>query len=177
MSSILITERDIKTRVKQLAEEISNDYKTKNINTINIIYVLSGAFMFTADLCRELHRNGVKTIIGMVRLKTYVGTEIKIKYPQIAHLFDYSLKGKNILIVEDILDTGNTINYLNESMMYYKPRSIEYCCLLRKKHNRCILKKNINVKYIGFTIPDVFAIGYGLDHDEMYRELPFIQKL
>ncbi len=172
---ILITSEEIRIRIKQLANVIFNDYYiNKRIKTINLIYILNGAFIFASDLCRELHRKGIDLIIGAIRSKTYIGTESKIKDPKMIYSFDYSLEGKDILIVEDILDTGNTINHLEMSLLKQKPKSIEYCCLLKKEHNKCVLLNNINVKYIGFTIPDVFIAGYGLDLDGLYRELPYI---
>lgn len=172
----MISSEEIRIRIKQLAFSIFNDYYiNKNIKTINFIYILDGAFIFAADLCRELYRKGMSLNIGSLTMKTYVGTE-SVKNPIINPLLNYSLEGKDVLVVEDILDTGNTINHLEIILSGQKPKSIEYCCLLKKNHNRCILHSNIDIKYIGFTIPDDFVIGYGLDYNGLYREIPYIKE-
>jgi hypoxanthine phosphoribosyltransferase len=182
----VIMQNEIETRIKQLAYEIFHDYYIQNhIHTLHLIYVLNGAFIFAADLCRELHRKGMDIIIGAVRVKTYIGTESKIKLPKVTYLYDYDLKDKHILIVEDILDTGNTINYLNramkekvnKAMKAQDPKSIKYCCLLSKSHGRNQLNKNINIDYIGFNIQDIFVVGYGLDYNDRCRAIPYIKKV
>jgi len=168
---LLITELDLKQKIRFLARQIYLDYKDEE--ELYFIYILDGAFIFAADLARELFRLGLPLIIGTIMIKTYNGINPE-KNPIIRPSFNFSIKDKNVLIIEDILDTGNTINILNKSIRFQKPKSVNYCCLLKKNHDRCILKENISIKYIGFNIQDVFVIGYGLDMSGHYRELASI---
>ena len=164
---MIITELDIKHRIKQLASEIYFDYKQEKIY---FIYILDGAFIFAADLARELSKLDLELVIGSLMIKTYNGIK-SVKKPIIRPSFNFSIKDKNVIIIEDILDTGNTLNIIIQAIQQQKPKNIDICVLLRKKKFR---EFNPIVKYVGFVIKDEFVIGYGLDYNNKYREIPNI---
>lgn len=180
---VLITEEEIKRRVETLASEIIIDYIGKGTTKINFLFILDGSFIFASDLARALSSKGMKLNISSLRIKSYesmVSGNVKI-----ADISNIDLKYKHTLIVDDILDTGNTLKRLAKKLIMKNNiysfekigiYSFEYCCLLRKDHGRCVIDHN-SVKYIGFIIPDEFVIGYGLDLDGLYRELPYIRDI
>ena len=161
-----ISEYEIKNKVK----EIANKIKLRNSNSeIIILSILKGSFIFTADIVRELYKIEVKPVIHFLNVKSYEGFnstgKVKI-YDNLSFV-----NKKNVLIVEDILDTGLTLKRLYEEILKNNPKSIEICVLLYKKKNR---KFNLPINYIGFKIPDKFVVGYGLDYNEKFRGLPYI---
>lgn len=161
---VFISKESIESRVKQLAELINRDYQNQEII---LVCVLSGSFIFCADLVRHLK---VPVQIEFVSLSSYEGTESS---GQVSFRLDVkqSLVGKNVIIVEDIVDTGLTISFLIKHMKLKNLKSLKLCSLLLK---RARLKIDVPVDYLGFDIEDKFVIGYGLDYDGRYRELPYI---
>ncbi len=165
IEKILISEEQIKKRVKELAEEISRDYKNKEPLLVSI---LKGSFVFLSDLLRNLK---IKCAVDFVAISSYNGdTESSGVVRQLLDLRENPV-GKDILIIEDIVDTGFTLNYLKKNLLTRNPKSLKICVLLDKKEKR---KEDIKIDYTGFVIPDEFVVGYGLDYKEKYRNLPYI---
>ena len=159
-----ISEAKIQTRVKELAAMINKDYAGQEVI---IVGVLNGSFIFCADLFRHIK---VPCQIEFVSLSSYEGTESS---GEVSFRMDVkqSLVGKNVILVEDIVDTGLTISFLIKHMKLKNHKSLKLCSLLLK---RARLKVEVPVDYLGFDIEDKFVIGYGLDFDGRYRELPYI---
>lgn len=164
LAKIFITEEALQKRVKELAETINRDYAGKEIV---MICVLRGAIMFYADLLRNID---VKVITAYIAVSSYAGTEssgsIRLQYD-----LDEDIRGKHVLIVEDIIDSGGTIKYLVETLRLRRPASIKTCCLLDKPARR---KTEYVPDYTGFIIEDEFVVGYGLDYNEKYRNLTVV---
>lgn len=161
---VFISEDKIEARIKELAAMINRDYQGQEIV---IVGVLNGSFIFCADLVRQIK---VPTQIEFVSLSSYEGTESS---GEVSFRLDVkqSLVGKNIIIVEDIVDTGLTVSFLLKHMKLKSPKSVKLCSLLLK---RARMKVEVPVDYLGFDIEDKFVIGYGLDFDGRFRELPYI---
>lgn len=161
---VFLSENQIQSRVKELAGQINRDYAGKEIV---LVCVLNGSFIFCADLIRHIT---VPVQVEMVSLSSYEGLE---STGQVSFRLDVkqSLTGKNVIIVEDIVDTGLTISFLIKHMNLKNLASLKLCSLLLK---RARLKTNVPVDYLGFDIEDKFVIGYGLDFDGRFRELPYI---
>ena len=162
---ILFTEEELRRRVKELAAQIEKDYDGKELVLAS---VLRGSYIFMADLTRAIDLPA--TVDFMVVSSYGAGTtssgQVEIK----KHLSD-AIEGKHLIIVEDILDSGNTLYYLMDVLRVRKPASIKICTLMDKPERRA---KPITADYSGFTIPDAFVVGYGLDYDEKYRNLPYV---
>lgn len=167
--SVLLSTEQIQERVRSLALEISRDYPEPQ--DLHLICVLKGAFMFQADLIRALDR--IVTIDFMAVSSYAKGTTSSGEVRLIKDL-DTGLQGRNVIIVEDIVDTGLTLSYLQEILHARGPRSLRTACLLSKPARRQV---EVKVDYIGFTIEDRFVVGYGLDYAEKYRNLPYISVL
>lgn len=160
---ILIAKADIDRRVRELADIISCDYEGRDLILIGI---LKGAFVFMADLIRQLR---IPCQVDFVRLASYgTGTESTGNIT-ISKDIEISIEGRDVLVVEDILDTGLTLSSLVERLKKRDPRSLKVCVLLDKKDRR---KVPFEAEYVGFNIPDRFVVGYGIDFNEMYRFLP-----
>lgn len=162
---VLISKEQIENRVKELAKQIRKDYKEK---TITAICLLKGSLFFTADLTREI---GGKIYLEFMRLSSYEGENtagtIKLKKD-----IDFSeIKGKDVLIIEDIVDTGITLNYTLEHIKKAGANSVKVCTLLNKPSRR---KIKVPIDYVGFEIENKFVLGYGMDYDQLYRNLPYI---
>ena len=166
-SEPLISEEAIKQRIGELAEAISRDYA--NCDLV-LAVVLKGAVMFAADLFRRL---SIPASIEFVRARSYQGTRSSRRV-EITIFPEESLAGKHVLIVEDILDTGYTTHFLLDRFRDANPDSLALCTLLDKPARRNI---PVEAKYTGFTIDDQFVVGYGLDYDERFRELPEVYVL
>ena len=160
----LIKSEDIKKCIKTLSFQILKDFKKE----IYVIGILKGSFIFLSDLIREFPQDK-KIILDFVQVKSYQ----KDKKGCINFIKDITIniKNKEILLVDDIFDTGETFEFLIDHLKLYKPKSIKLCTLLYKFQNR---KVNLKPDYYGFKIPNYFVVGYGLDYDENYRHLPFI---
>ncbi len=159
---VLINKEQIKKRTKELAKQISKDYKDKNLVCITI---LRGAFMFLADLCREIT---VPAKFDFMAISSYGDKSESSGVVRIYKDLDMNIAEKDVLIIEDIVDTGRTMDYLLRNLKTRNPKSIEICTLLNKPANRVV---NIKIKYVGFEIPPEFVIGYGLDFAEDYRHI------
>ena len=163
---VLISREEISRRVEQLGREISQDYKGRELHLVG---VLNGAFMFIADLARHL---SIPCQICFLQASSYKDQLVSTGKVKLMHNLD--LSGKDVLVVEDIFDTGLTLKHIREDLNMQKPTSLEICALLSK---RIPDKVAVDVKYIGFEIEDRFVVGYGLDYAEKYRELPHISCL
>ena len=163
---VLISREEINRRVEQLGREISQDYKGRELHLVG---VLNGAFMFLADLVPHL---SIPCQICFLQASSYKDQLVSTGKVKLMHNLD--LSGKDVLVVEDIFDTGLTLKHIREDLYVQKPTSLEICALLNK---RIPDKLAVNVKYIGFEIENRFVVGYGLDYAEKYRELPHISCL
>lgn len=164
LDRILFSQEQLKERVAELGRQISQDYKGKQPLLVGI---LRGSIMFYADLLREI---SIDCNIDFMCLSSYHGTSSTGEVRTMLDLRE-SIKGRHIVIVEDIVDTGLTLDYLMKSLTTRGAASIEICCLLDKPANR---KVEVTPKYVGFQIENEFVIGYGLDYNELYRNLPYI---
>ncbi len=164
IDEILVSEEQIKTRVKELGEQISRDYEGKEIC---VMTVLTGSFMFAADIIRAL---SVPARVMCVFATSYEGTE-SVGKVDIIKGKGFNVKDKDILIVEDIVDTGRTLQAVTKILLDEGARSVEVCTFLDKPERRVV---ELSPKYIGFDIPNKFAVGYGLDYDHQYRQFPFV---
>ena len=160
---ILISKPEIDDRVQRLADEISRDYEGKELVLIGI---LKGAFVFMADLIRRLR---IPCKVDFVRLVSYGTGTVSSGNIMITKDIEMPIHGKDVLIVEDIVDTGLTLSFLVDKLKEREPQSLRVCVLLDKKERRQV---PFAAEYVGFYIPDRFVVGYGLDFNEMYRFLP-----
>jgi hypoxanthine phosphoribosyltransferase len=159
-----ITQAAIQKRIGELAAEIRRDVPKEDLHLVG---VLKGAVLFLGDLIREMN-GGIS--IDFIALSSYAGTTSSGEVRLIKDL-DYGLEGRHVIIVEDIVDTGLTLHYLQEILKARNPRSLRTACLLSKPSRR---KIEVHVDYVGFTIEDKFVVGYGLDYSERFRNLPYI---
>lgn len=166
-SKPLISEQALQERIAELAAEISRDYASRELV---LAVVLKGAVMFAADLSRKLT---IPTSLEFVRARSYQGTRSN-RSVRVTVFPEESLAGKHVLIVEDILDTGYTTHFLLDRFRDAKPDSLALCTLLDKPSRRNV---PVDAKYIGFSIDDRFVVGYGLDYEEKFRELPAVYVL
>lgn len=165
ISNVLISEKQIKEKVIELGQKIEKDYKGQEIFLIG---VLKGASVFISDLMRCVNLD-VK--IDFMSVSSYGMSTTSSGIVKILKDIDQDISNKNVIIVEDIIDTGLTLNYLKDYLLKKNAKSIKICTLLDKPERR---KCNIQVDYIGFEIEDKFIVGYGIDYKEMYRNLPYI---
>jgi len=162
---ILITREELQAKVKELAAQISKDYEGKELFLVS---VLKGGFMFTADLMREIT---IPCEIDFMAVSSYGQGSKTSGVVKIVKDLDQSVEGKDILVVEDILDSGLTLSYLKQNLLARGAKSVKVCTILNKEERR---KANIKADYLGFEIPDEFVVGYGLDYAEKYRNFPFV---
>lgn len=163
----LFNEKEIREKVQEIGEEISRDYKGKDVLVIG---VLKGACMFFSDLIRHIDLPvKIDFIIASSYVKNNSSGEVQIHYKM-----DESVKNKDILIVEDVVDTGLTTSFLIKIISEEKPKSLKVCALLNKKEGR---KVEVPIKYIGFEIPSFFVVGYGMDYENKFRNVPYIAVL
>ncbi|MBF0344179.1 MAG: hypoxanthine phosphoribosyltransferase [Nitrospirae bacterium] len=163
----LLTEEQIRVRVHELGNKINEDYKNKNFLAVGI---LKGACLFFADLIRQL--NGplsVDFIVSSSYADTMTTGKVTLHYD-----IREPITGRDVLLVEDIVDTGITLNYLRERILQNRPNSLRICVFLDKKPRRIV---DVPVDYVGFDIPDEFVIGYGIDYNDQFRNLPYISTL
>lgn len=165
IARVLIPEEELQARVRELGETITRDYAGKNPVLVGI---LKGSFMFMADLARELKEH---CTVDFMAVSSYGSGTTTTGAVQITKDLREDIEGRHVLIVEDILDSGNTLKYLTGYLAGRKPASIRIATLLDKPSGR---EKAIEADYVGFTVPDAFVVGYGLDYAERYRNLPYI---
>jgi hypoxanthine phosphoribosyltransferase len=165
VAEILITQEQIEQRTRELGQQISQDYEGQDLL---LVCVLKGAITFIADLMREIT---VPHAIDFMAISSYGASTESSGVVRIVKDLDTNIDGRNVLIVEDIIDTGRTLNYITRNLQTRRPRTLRICTLLNKPSRREI---DITVDYVGFEIPNKFVIGYGLDFGEIYRSLPYI---
>lgn len=165
IQEVLFSEEQLKARVKEIAQEIERDYRGKEIMLIS---VLRGSFIFMADLCRAID---LPCTLDFMSVSSYGKGTTSSGQVQITKDLSEDITGRHVIVVEDILDSGNTLSYLLKILQHRHPASIRLCTLLDKPDRRV---KPVEVHYSGFTIPDAFVVGYGLDYAEKYRNLPYI---
>jgi hypoxanthine phosphoribosyltransferase len=165
---ILVRAEDLNRRVGELAEEINRDYAGRDLLLIG---VLKGAVFFVSDLMRQLT---VPVEVDFMAVASYGSATRSSGVVRILKDLDAVIEGRDVLIVEDIVDSGLTLQYLLRNLAGRHPASLEVCALLIKPERR---KVDLKTRYVGFEIPDEFAIGYGLDHAERYRNLPYVAAL
>jgi hypoxanthine phosphoribosyltransferase len=159
---VLISSDQIQTRIRELGEQISRDYPD---GRLHLICILKGATFFMSDLARALKRD---VFVDFMGISTYGKGKTSSGEVKVTKDLDISLEGADVLVVEDIVDSGVTLNYLLHVLEQRKPRSIRIAALLDKPERRL---RPVHVSYVGFQIPDEFVVGYGLDYDEKYRNL------
>ena len=163
---VLLTEEEVDARVGEIAAQISKDYEGQEIH---LICILKGGVFFTCELAKRL---SVPVTMDFMSVSSYGGGTESSGIVKLVKDLDESLEGKHVLIVEDIIDSGRTLAYLIEVLKQRQPADIRLCTLLDKPERR--VKKQVKVDYVCFTIPDEFVVGYGLDYDQKYRNLPYI---
>lgn len=168
IKEILITEEEISERIKELGEEITRDYKEKDLMVVGI---LKGAVVFMSELCKRID---LPIDMDFMSVSSYGTSSKSTGEVKIIKDLDGSVEGKDILIVEDIIDTGLTLSYLTDNLKKRGANSVKIITLLDK-----VIRRNLQVKvdYLGFEVPNEFIIGYGLDYAERYRNLPFVAAL
>lgn len=165
IGSVLIDNETLKDRVRELGQELTKDYKGKNLVLVGI---LKGAVLFLSDLAKEIKCD---VVFDFMAVSSYGASTRSSGVVRILKDLDEDIEGKDVLIIEDIVDTGLTLHYLVENLRSRKPRSLKICCCLDKPSRRIV---DVNVDYVGFEISNEFVVGYGLDYGEKYRNLPYI---
>ena len=163
---VLISEKEIDNRILEIADRINKDYEGEELT---LICVLKGGVMFMCDLAKRLNLN---VRLDFMSVSSYGSQTKSSGVVKIIKDLDDSIDGKNVLVVEDIIDSGNTLSYLMDILKKRGPKSIKLCTLLDKPSRR--EKKDVFVEYVCFEIEDKFVVGYGLDYDQRYRNLPYI---
>ena len=163
--NVMLSEEEINSRIAELGEQISRDYEDKEIF---LICILKGASFFACELAKRIT---VPVNIDFMKVSSYGGGTVSSGQVSIKMDVSESIAGKDVLIVEDIIDSGNTLNLLPKILMERGPKSIRLCALLDKPDRREV---DVKMNYVGFRIPDKFVVGYGLDYDQRYRNLPYI---
>jgi len=162
---VLKSEEEVDARIKQMGEQISRDYAGREIH---MICVLKGGSFFMCELAKRIT---VPVTLDFMSVSSYGSDTKSSGVVKIVKDLDESIQGKDVLVVEDIVDSGRTLSYLMEMLRDRNPKSLHLCTLLDKPDRRVV---NVNVDYTGFQIPDAFVVGYGLDYDQKYRNLPYI---
>jgi hypoxanthine phosphoribosyltransferase len=168
LGEVLVTAEDLERRVLELGKEISRDYAAR---PLLLIGVLKGAVFFLSDLMRYID---VPVEVDFMAVASYGSATDSSGVVRILKDLDASIEGRDVLIVEDIVDSGLTLQYLLRNLGSRNPRSLEVCALLTKPERR---KVDLPTRYVGFEIPDRFVVGYGLDYAERYRNLPYVAAL
>ncbi|MGL5231096.1 MAG: hypoxanthine phosphoribosyltransferase [Cetobacterium sp.] len=164
----MISEGDLQARIREVAKEIEKDYEGKDLICVGL---LKGSIMFMADLLKNVE---LDLAMDFMKVSSYHGGTDSTGVVKILKDVDEDLTGKDVLIIEDIIDTGLTLESVKKFLMSKQPKSLKVCSLLDKPSRR---KVEMVGEYIGFEIPDEFVVGYGLDYDELYRNLPYIGKV
>jgi hypoxanthine phosphoribosyltransferase len=165
VKDVMISEQKIKERVKEMAADIERDF---NNEEIFFIVVLKGSFVFAADLLREMKSNIQVDFISVSSYSDHTETTGKVK---LLKDLDANITDRNVVVIEDIIDSGLTLHFLRDHLKMHKPKQVKICTLLDKPERR---KIELPVDYVGFVIPDEFIVGYGIDYAQQYRNLPYI---
>jgi hypoxanthine phosphoribosyltransferase len=168
IGEILVQPDELAHRVRELAEEVSRDYEGRDLFLVG---VLKGAVFFLSDLMRHLR---TRCEVDFMAVSSYGSSTDSSGVVRILKDLDASIEGRHVLIVEDIVDSGLTLSYLLRTLRARNPASLEVCALLTKPERR---KVDLPIRYVGFEIPNRFAVGYGLDHRENFRNLPYVAVL
>ncbi len=163
--SVLISEEDVNERINELAQKINEDYAGK---TVHLICILKGSVFFTCELAKRIT---LPVTLDFMSVSSYGGGTESSGTVKIKKDLDESIEGKDVIVIEDIIDSGRTLNNLLKVLKTRNPKSIRLCTLLDKPDRRVV---DVDVDYTGFEIPDKFVVGYGLDYDQNYRNLPYI---
>jgi len=166
--SIMITEEEIAERVAQMGKEITQEFAGE---AVHLICILKGSVYFACELAKRID---LPVTMDFMQVSSYGGDTKSSGNIRMKKDLDESIEGKNVLILEDIIDSGNTLSHLVKMLGQRNPKSLTLCTLLDKPSRRVV---PVEVKHVGFTIPDEFVVGYGLDYDQRYRNLPFVGKL
>lgn len=165
---VLISEEELKAKIAELGRQISKDYEGK---VVHLICVLKGGVMFMVDLAKEIT---LPVTIDFMAVSSYGNETSSSGIVKIVKDLDESIEGEDVIIVEDIIDSGRTLSYLVQILRDRKPSSLKVCTLLDKPERRVV---DVDVAYTGFIIPDLFVLGYGLDYQQKYRNLPYIGEM
>jgi len=167
---VMISEDEIAKRIAEMGRQITEHYRDSGSDMV-LVGLLRGSFMFMADLCRKIERTHEVDFITASSYGSGMSTTRDVK---ILKDLDEDIRGKDVLIVEDIIDSGNTLSKVREILSLRQPKSLAICTLLDKPERREV---NVPVEYVGFTIPDEFVVGYGIDYAQRYRHLPYVGKV
>lgn len=167
LERVLISADDIKLRVEEMAKQIDTDFK--GVQRIYMVGILKGAFIFLSDLTRQLQ---TPHVVDFMALSSY-GRSTTSGAVRILMDLREPIEGQHVMIVEDIVDSGNTLEYLVEILKGRRPASLHTCVLVRKQRNN----HHVKIDYLGFNIPDVWVVGYGLDYADRFRTLPYVAEL
>lgn len=162
---VMLTEKEVDERIQEMGRQISKDYEGKQVH---LVCVLKGGSFFMCELAKRIT---VPVSLDFMSVSSYGSDTKSSGVVKIVKDLDESLKGKDVLVVEDIVDSGRTLSYLLEMLRDRGPKSLHLCTLLDKPDRRVV---DVDVDYTGFQIPDKFVVGYGLDYDQRYRNLPYI---
>lgn len=165
LAKVLLDEETIQKRIAEMAAEINRDYKDEELI---ILCVLKGSVLFTVDLMKRLD---VRVAVDFISISSYGEATKSTGVVKMVKDVEEDLKGKHVLVVEDIVDTGLTLDYLRRSLQMREPKTLKICSLLSKPARRSV---DLSIDYLGFTIDDHFVVGYGLDYLSFYRNLPYI---
>jgi hypoxanthine phosphoribosyltransferase len=168
IGEVLVSEEDLQRRISELAAEVSRDYEGREVL---LVAILKGAVPFLADLMRQL---SIPCELDFMAVSSYGSSTDSSGVVRILKDLDAPIAGRDVLIVEDIIDSGLTLHYLLRNLKAREPKSLEVCSLLTKPERRRV---DLPIRYVGFEIPNKFAIGYGLDLDERYRNLSYVAVL
>ncbi|HEY3608187.1 MAG TPA: hypoxanthine phosphoribosyltransferase [Pseudonocardiaceae bacterium] len=171
IASVLITEEQIQEKVGELARQVAADRPAKPVHDLILVGVLKGAVMFMTDLARSL---SVPVQLEFMAVSSYGSATSSSGVVRILKDLDRDIAGRDVLVVEDIVDSGLTLSWLCKNLLARNPASLEVCALLRKPD---AIRVDVPVKYVGFDIPNEFVVGYGLDYAERYRDLRYIGTL
>ncbi|QZN94726.1 hypoxanthine phosphoribosyltransferase [Symbiopectobacterium purcellii] len=167
---VMIAEADVRARVSALGQEISQHYRGSDSDLV-LVGLLRGSFIFMADLCRAID---VSHEVDFMTASSYGSGTNSTRDVKILKDLDEDIRGKHVLIVEDIIDSGNTLSKVREILRLREPASLAICTLLDKPERREV---DVKVEWVGFSIPDEFVVGYGIDYAQHYRHLPYIGKV
>lgn len=165
IKEVLYTKEEISEKVKELAAQLNKDYAGKKVLCVGI---LKGSVVFLSDIIREMT---CEVEIDFMAVSSYGNSTKSSGIVRILKDLNYDIEGKDVVIIEDIIDTGVTLKYLCEYLTSRKPKTLKICCLLDKPERR---KADVKADYTGFTIPDYFVVGYGIDYADRFRQLPYI---
>jgi len=167
---VMIPEQDIKARVNELAKQIDAVYQD-DVQELVLVGLLRGSFIFMADLCRAITTGHE---VDFITVSSYGNSMNSSRDVKILKDLDEDIRGKHVLIIEDIIDTGHTLSKVREILQLREPKSLAICTLLDKPSRR---EAQVDVEYVGFAIPDEFVVGYGIDYAQRYRHLPYVGKV